>query len=68
MTEDQAIMVSIILNMAVDGKTQLHQLSPHVADYIEGLVEEYQLDTEKNADLYWFAHEALSQNSDRKVH
>ena len=67
MTEDQALMVSIILNMAVDGKADLSQLSPHVADYIEGLVDEYNEDTEKNADLYWFAHEALSQHSDRKV-
>jgi len=67
MTEEQAVMVSIILNMAVDGEADLSQLSPHVAEYVEGLLGEYNEDTEYNANLYWFAHEALSQISNRKV-
>jgi len=68
MTEQEAILVSIILNMAVDGKCDLSQLSPNVADFIEGAVTDYYEDPEENKGVYWYAHEALEGVSKKKLH
>jgi len=68
MTEQEAILISIILNMAVDGKCDLSQLSPNVAAFIEGAVEDYYDDPEDNEVLYWYAHESLDNVSKRKLH
>jgi hypothetical protein len=69
MTEEQAILISIILNMAVDGKCDLSQLSPNVAAFIEGTLEDYnEEDPEERQVLYWYAHEALDVVPKRKLH
>jgi hypothetical protein len=68
MTEQEAILISIILNMAVDGKCDLSQLSPNVAAFVEGTVEDYNEDPEESQVLYWYAHEALDVVPKRKLH
>ena len=68
MTEQEAILISIILNMAVDGKCDLSQLSPNVAAFIEGTLEDYYDDPEENQVLYWYAHEALDVVPKHKLH
>jgi hypothetical protein len=68
MTEQEAILISIILNMAVDGKCDLSQLSPNVAAFIEGTVEDYNEDPEESQVLYWYAYEALDVVPKRKLH
>jgi hypothetical protein len=68
MTEQEAILISIILNMAVDGKCDLSQLSPNVAAFVEGTVADYYQDPDDNEVLYWYAHEALDNVSKRKLH
>jgi len=68
MTEQEAILISIILNMAVDGKCDLKQLSPAIADFVEGAVTDYEEDPEENEVLYWYAHEALEPPLKRKLH
>jgi len=68
MTEQDAILISIILNMAVDGKCDLSQLSPYVAEYVEGALEDYYDDPEENQVLYWYAHEALAPVLKRTLH
>jgi hypothetical protein len=68
MTEQEAILVSIILNMAVEGKCDLSQLSPNVAGFIEGAVTDYYEDPEENKEVYWYAHEALEGVSKKKLH
>jgi hypothetical protein len=68
MTEQEAILISIILNMAVDGKCDLSQLSPNVAAFVEGTVEDYNEDPEESQVLYWYAHEALDVVTKRKLH
>jgi hypothetical protein len=68
MTEQEAILISIILNMAVDGKCDLSQLSPNVAAFVEGTLEDYNEDPDDNEVLYWYAHEALETVPKRKLH
>jgi len=68
MTEQEAILISIILNMAIDGKCDLTQLSPHVAGFIEGTIEDYEEDPEENEVLYWYAHTVLEPLPKRKLH
>ena len=68
MSDQDSILVSIILNMCIDGKCDLESLSPPVADFIKGALEEYYEDEENNEMLYWYAHETLSLTSNRKVH
>jgi hypothetical protein len=68
MSEEESILVSVILNMALDGKCDLSKLSPHVAEFIEGTVLEYKEDEEYNELLYWYAHDALKPTSKRKLH
>jgi hypothetical protein len=68
MSEEESILVSVILNMALDGKCDLSKLSPHVAEFIEGTVLEYKLDEEYNELLYWYAHETLKLTSTRTLH
>lgn len=57
-------MISIVLNMAVDGKTNLSALSPAVREYVVGLSEDYLNDPEdeNNEALYWFAHNQLADS------
>lgn len=69
MTEQELIYISIILNMAVDGKCDLKQLSPAVAEFVEGAVKNYKGSTDKEKEvLYWHAHEALKPFLNRKLH
>lgn len=69
--ESNLIMLSVIMNMAIDGKTDLTALSPFVANYIKGVIEDYEASSEDpaHAQLYWYAHEALkSYNETIKLH
>jgi hypothetical protein len=68
MTEQEAILISVILNMALDGKCDLSQLSPVVAEFVEGAVLDYYADPDDNEVLYWYAHEALETVPKRKLH
>ena len=63
MNEHECILLSIILNLAVDGKADLSELSPAVADYVETVVGEYELDKDDEGIkmLYWYAHSKLTE-------
>jgi hypothetical protein len=52
----------------VDGKCDLSQLSPNVAAFVEGTLEDYYADPDDNEVLYWYAHEALETVPKRKLH
>jgi hypothetical protein len=69
--ESNLIMLSVIINMAIDGNTDLSKLSPFVADYIKGILDDYEGDSgdPAQAQLYWYAHEAFkSHNETIKLH
>jgi hypothetical protein len=69
MNETECMLLSVILNLAVDGKADLSKLSPDVADFVEGSLEDYQEESdEESEELYWYAHNVLSKLSTRKVH
>jgi hypothetical protein len=68
MSEQDAILLSIILNMAIDGKCDLSKLSPNVAAYVEGTLEDYYEDPEDNEAIYWYAHETLDYVPKKKLH
>jgi hypothetical protein len=68
MSEQDAILLSIILNMAIDGKCDLSKLSPNVAAYVEGILEDYYEDVEDNEAIYWYAYEKLDYVPKKKLH
>jgi len=67
-SESEVLMLSMILNLVVDGKSNLDNLSPYVRDYILGLVDEYETEVEQNEGdiLYWYAHNMLAEISGSK--
>ena len=68
MSEQECILLSIILNMAMEGKTDLNSLHPALAKFIEGTVEEYYEDEEDGNLLYNFAMEELEPAHKRMYH
>ena len=64
-SESEVLMLSIILNLVVDGQSNLDSLSPYVRDYILGLLEEYEAEVEEGEGdiLYWYAHDLLKKIS-----
>lgn len=63
MSEDaQVLMLSVILNLVIDGEAKLEELSPGVAGYVQGILDDFAEDPdgELNQQLYWFAHTALT--------
>jgi hypothetical protein len=67
-SESEVLMLSMILNLVVDGKSNLDNLSPYVKDYILGLLEEYETEVEQGEGdvLYWYAHTLLEEISGGK--
>ena len=67
-SESEVLMLSMILNLVVDGKSNLDNLSPYVKDYILGLVDEYETEVEQGEGdiLYWYAHTMLEEISGGK--
>jgi hypothetical protein len=67
-SESEVLMLSMILNLVVDGKANLANLSPHVKDYILGLLDEYETEVEQGEGdvLYWYAHTMLEEISGGK--
>jgi len=68
MTEEEAVLLSVILNMAIDGKADLDQLPASLRCFVEGVLEEYYEDTEENDKLYHHALESLDPHFKRKLH
>jgi hypothetical protein len=60
-SESEVLMLSMILNLVVDGKSNLDNLSPYVKDYVLGLLDEYETEVEQGEGdvLYWYAHTLL---------
>jgi len=71
-SESEVLMLSMILNLVVDGKSNLDNLSPYVRDYILGLLDEYETEFEQDEGdiLYWYAHNMLKEISgtDKLLH
>jgi len=71
-SESEVLMLSMILNLVVDGKSNLDNLSPYVRDYILGLLDEYEAEVERGEGdiLYWYAHSMLKEISgtDKLLH
>jgi len=71
-SESEVLMLSMILNLVVDGKSNLDNLSPYVKDYVLGLLDEYEAEEEAGEGeiLYWYAHNLLKEISgpDKLLH
>ena len=62
--DEQVVLLSIILNLVVEGRCDLSNVSPYVNNYIEGILQEFREESEENAEkLYWYAHAALKELS-----
>jgi len=62
--DNQAVMLSIILNLVFEGRCDLSNVSPYIRDYIEGILQEFDEESEEDAEkLYWYAHAALRELS-----
>jgi len=68
MNEQECVLLSIILNMAMEGRADLTSLHPALAQFIEGTVEEYYEDEEGGDLLYNFAMEVLKPAHKRMYH
>ena len=69
--DNQVVMLSIVLNLVFEGRCDLSNVSPYIRDYIEGILQEFDEESEEDAEkLYWYAHATLKELSggpDRKA-
>ena len=68
MTEEEAVLLSVILNMAIDGKADLTKIPPSLRCFVEGALEEYYEDVEGNKKVYHYAFETLNPHFKRTLH
>jgi hypothetical protein len=68
MSEEEAVLLSIILNMAIDGKADLSKIPPSLRCFVEGALEEYYEDVEENEKVYHYALETLTPHFKRTLH
>jgi hypothetical protein len=62
--DNQAVMLSIVLNLVFEGRCDLSNVSPYIRDYIEGILQEFDEESEEDAEkLYWYAHATLKELS-----
>jgi len=64
MTNQEVVLISIILQLIVEGKANTNNLSPGVKEYLEGVVESFLEDPENeaSAQLYHFATTVFNTN------
>jgi len=63
--DGQVVMLSIVLNLVFEGRCDLSNVSPYIREYIRGILQEYEEESEEDAEkLYWYAHAALKELSE----
>jgi len=67
MTENECVYVSVILQLIFDGEAKLGELSPAVKSFVEGIVDEFNLDPDDpyTKELYYAANTMLEFDKDK---
>jgi len=66
MSEQELIYISVIMQLVVEGKAQLSNLSPGIQSFLEGAVDNYLADPEdeQNFTLYHYATGVFNPNKE----
>jgi hypothetical protein len=66
MTENELVYISLIMQLLIDGKANLNNLSPGVKGFLEGVIKEHNRDPEEelNFNLYHYATVAFNQDKE----
>lgn len=66
MSEQEIIYISVIMQLVVDGKANLNNLSPGVRSFLEGAVSEYinNPEDEQSFMLYHYATTVFNANKE----
>jgi hypothetical protein len=66
--EQECLLLSIILNLAIDGDCILDEVHPSIANFVRGLVDEYDEDDVDGDVLYDYAVNTLTPLDKRTMH